>query len=317
MTAPDAGVPLIEGGFTYDSLPDLFRYLCGRGESLFWELKTLAGTFEVTIERGLPVDVILRPQRMVGAKVGMRAAQILFRQQGGRFRVSRNVPALARSASLTVTCENLLIELAALDDEKDAPGARRSRHSVVSDRSADLELVADVPPIEHLTAFQASSDAVPLTDVLQLFSVSRAAYRISLLKGDQPVGALRLRCGEVLDAECWPLLGARAFSTLIGHPETLTIDVRAQPMADGQESGAAPLGTLDTLLLREVMSGRLKADRPPARPARRPATWDQAQWEERESSPARLPGVTVPAATPGQSEGRSFWQRLLRRRDRG
>ena len=178
MTVP-GDAPLIEGGFTYDSLPDLFRYLCGRKESLFWELKTLAGTFEVTIESGFPIDVILRPERMVGAKVGLKAARIMFRQQGGRFRVSPTVPALVRPASLSGPCEHLLIELATLDDETDAPGARASRlRSVVSDRRADLQLVADLPPIDHQTAFQASSAVVPLTDVLQLFSVSRAAYQV-------------------------------------------------------------------------------------------------------------------------------------------
>ena len=314
MTAADAGAPLIEGGFTYDSLPDLFRYLCGRGESLFWELKTLAGTFEVTIEQGIPVDVILRPQRMVGAKVGLRAAQILFRQQGGRFRVSRDVPVLTRVPSLSSTCENLLIELAALDDEKDGPGARRPLHSVVSDRSADLQLVADVPPIDHQTAFQASSDAVPLTDVLQLFSVSRAAYQISLLDRGRPVGTVRLRSGEVLAAECWPLLGARAFSTLISHPDTLTIDVRAQPVVD--EPGAAPLGTLDTLLLREVLSGRLKPGGSPSSPQQRPGTWDEEDWDAPSTQPA--PGTTTAGEVkPGQPEGRPFWQRLLGRRGRG
>ncbi|WP_407572301.1 hypothetical protein [Deinococcus altitudinis] len=313
MTAPDTGAPLIEGGFTYDSLPDLFRYLCGRGESLFWELKTLAGTFEVTIETGLPVDVILRPQRMVGAKVGVRAAQILFRQQGGRFRVSRNVPALVRPRSLSGTCEHLLIELAALDDEKDAPGARRPLHSVVSDRSADLQLVADLPPIDHQTAFQASSADVPLTDVLQLFSVSRAAYMVSLSKGGKPVGTVGLRSGEVLTAECWPLLGARAFSTLIGHPETLTIDVRVRPLADGQEPGDAPLGTLDALLLREVLSGRLKGDVPPA-PLQRPGLQDNAGWAP---TAAQVPDATGNAAGEGSpAQARTFWQRLLGRRSR-
>ncbi|MGY2894747.1 hypothetical protein [Deinococcus sp. UYEF24] len=313
MTAPDPGAPLIEGGFTYDSLPDLFRYLCGRGDSLFWELQTLAGTFEVTIESGLPVDVILRPQRMVGAKVGVRAAQILFRQQGGRFRVSRNVPALVRPASLSGTCEHLMIELAALDDEKDAPGARRSRYSVVSDRSADLQLVADVPPIDHQTAFQASSADVPLTDVLQLFSVSRAAYMVSLSKVGKPVGTVRLRSGEVLAAECWPLLGARAFTTLIGHPETLTIDVRGQPVAEESEPGAAPLGTLDTLLLREVLSGRLKGDAPPA-PFQRPGLLDSSGWAP---TPAQVPDATGNVAGEGSpARGRTFWQRLLGRRGR-
>jgi hypothetical protein len=313
MTAPDTA-PLIEGGFTYDSLPDLFRYLCGRGESLFWVLSTLAGTFEVTIHSGLPVDVILRPQRMVGAKVGVNAALILFRQQGGRFSVSRDVPALSRPASLSGTCENLLIELATLDDERGAPGATRSRlRSVVSDRSADLQFVADIAPIDHQTAFQASSAAVPLTDVLQLFSVSRVVYRVSLLKETQQIGSLQLRSGEVMSAECWPLLGARAFSMLINFPETLTIDVRAQPAVE--ETDAAPLGTLDMLLLREVMSGRLGADGPRSQPQKQPGTRDAEHAPAPERTPNSL-GPAVGEATGSPSGPRPFWQRVLGRRKR-
>ena len=80
---------LIEGGFTHDALPDLFRYLCTRGESLWWELKTLAGTFVLVFERGLPSDVMFSPARPVGAKVGLNALRILFRQEGGRNRIQR------------------------------------------------------------------------------------------------------------------------------------------------------------------------------------------------------------------------------------
>ncbi len=305
-------VPLIEGGFTYDSLPDLFRYLCGRGETLFWELKTLAGTFEMTILSGLPVDVILRPERMVGAKVGVKAARIMFRQQGGRFRVSRNVPALVRPASLTGTCEHLLIELATLDDETDAPGARGSRlRSVVSDRSADLQLVADLPPIDHQTAFQASSADVPLTDVLQLFSVSRSAYEIKLLRGEKAVGLVRLRSGEVLAAECWPLLGERAFSVLISHVEALTVDVRAQPLIE--EPGLKPLGTLDALLLREVLSGRMGAGERTSWLNTAPEVSEEGK-QEASSAQVQQDALRPPRSrgTEGQAtDRRPFWRRLL------
>ena len=307
MTVPD-NVSLIEGGFTYDSLPDLFRYLCGRGESLFWELKTLAGTFEMTILSGFPVDLILRPERMVGAKVGVKAARIMFRQQGGRFRVRRNVPALVRPASLTGTCEHLLIELATLDDETDAPGARASRlRSVVSDRSSDLQLVVDIPPIDHQTAFQANSADVPLTDVLQLFSVSSSAYQISLLRGEKVIGSVRLRSGAVLAAECWPLVGERAFSSLIGHVEALTVDVRAQPLVE--EPGLTPLGTLDALLLREVLSGRLGAGSM--------TSWLQETPEVPDEGKREVPAQTsqAPSRPSGKEkvgqDRRPFWRRLL------
>ncbi len=311
MTVPD-DAPLIEGGFTFDSLPDLFRYLCGRGESLFWEMKTLAGTFEVTIESGLPVDVILRPERMVGAKVGLKAARILFRQQGGRFRVSRTVPALVRPASLSGTCEHLMVELATLDDEADAPGARRSRlHSVVSDRSADLQLVADIPPIDHQTAFQACSAEVPLTDVLQLFSVSRVAYEISLLREEQLFGVVRLCSGEVLAAECWPLIGARAFSTLIGHPDRLTIDVRAQPTV---EANAASLGTLDTLLLREVLAGRMGVGGLTPRQRDERSVSEEVKRESAAVQPPGSSGSGAGTMGAGRSGRGSFWRRLFGQR---
>jgi len=306
MNVPD-DAPLIEGGFTYDSLPDLFRYLCHRGESLFWELKTLAGTFEVTIDSGRPIDVILRPERMVGAKVGVRAARILFRQQGGRFRVRRTVPALVRPASLSGTCEHLLIELATLDDETEAPGARRSRlHSVVSDRSADLELVADVPPIDHQTAFQASSAAVPLTDVLQLFSVSTAAYEIRLLRGEQVVGRVQLRSGEVLGAECWPLLGERAFSALISTAEELTIDVHAWPL---EETELTSLGTLDALLLREVLSGRMGVGELTSRLQDEHRAHEE---EQREAFRMQTPGSS--GSVEGTAKAGQFWRRLFGQR---
>ncbi len=253
LGGPPPGVEravLIEGGFTHDALPDLFRYLCTRGESLWWELRTLAGTFVLVFERGLPTDVMFSPARPVGAKVGLKALQILFRQEGGRFTVHRGAPVQQRR-SLTLSGEQLLIEMATLDDEAVAPAVLSGR---TIDVSAELALVGDVAPQDHRTAFRTKAADVPLTDVLQLFSVSRLAYWVHLLgEGEQPVGRLLLSSSEVRQAEYGALRGGAAFTALLGHAAPCIIDVSPLRAAAPGEA----VGRLDALLMRELLSGRL------------------------------------------------------------
>ena len=242
---------LIEGGFTHDALPDLFRYLCTRGESLWWELKTLAGTFVLVFERGLPSDVMFSPARPVGAKVGLNALRILFRQEGGRFTVRRGAPVQQRR-SLTLSGEQLLIEMATLDDEAVAPAVLSGR---TVDVSAELALVGDLAPQDHRTAFRTWSLDVPLTDVLQLFSVSRLAYWIHLLgEREQLIGRLLLSANEVCQAEYGALRGGAAFTALLGHAAPGIIDV--SPLRATSSVDEA-VGKLDALLMRELLSGRL------------------------------------------------------------
>ena len=254
LGGPPPGVEravLIEGGFTHDALPDLFRYLCTRGESLWWELKTLAGTFALVFNQGLPTDVMFSPARPVGAKVGLKALRILFRQEGGRFTVHRGAPVQQRR-SLTLSGEQLLIEMATLDDEAVAPAVLSGR---TIDVSAELALVGDVAPQDHRTAFRTRTADVPLADVLQLFSVSRLAYWIHLLgEREQPVGRLLLSSSEVCQAEYGALRGGPAFTALLGHAAPCIIDVSpvraASPVVE-------VVGKLDALLMRELLSGRL------------------------------------------------------------
>lgn len=254
LGGPPPGVEaavLIEGGFTHDALPDLFRYLCTRGESLWWELRTLAGSFALVFERGLPTDVMFRPARPVGAKVGLKALRILFRQEGGRFTVHRGAPVQQRR-SLTLSGEQLLIEMATLDDEAVAPAVLSGR---TVDVSAELALVGDVAPQDHRTAFRTHTADVPLTDVLQLFSVSRLAYWIYLLdEAGQAVGRLLLGSNEVRQAEYGALRGGAAFTALLGHAAPGVIDV--SPVRGADVPGEA-VGKLDALLMRELLSGRL------------------------------------------------------------
>ena len=242
---------MIEGGFTHDALPDLFRYLCGRKESLWWELTTLAGRFALVFEQGMPIDVMFSPARPVGGKAGLRALQILFRQEGGRFVVHGGLSRQERR-TLHLSGEQLLIELATLDDESVAPAVVSG---VTVDVSAELELVVDVAPLDHRTAFRTHSRDVPMTDVLQLFSVSRLAYWINLhgVKGER-AGRLLLSANEVLGAEYGPLRGQRAFTALLSHGAPGIIDVSP---STGDSEGLVGIGKLDALLMREVLSGRM------------------------------------------------------------
>ncbi len=242
---------MIEGGFTHEALPDLFRYLCGRKESLWWELTTLAGRFALVFELGVPIDVMFSPARPVGGKAGFRALQILFRQEGGRFTVHQGLSRQERR-TLHLSGEQLLIELATLDDESVAPAVVRG---ATVDLSAELALVVDVTPLDHRTAFRTETRYVPVTDVLQLFSVSRMAYWINLqgVKGERS-GRLLLSANEVLGVEYGPLRGQRAFTALLGHGAPGIIDVSP---SNGDSEGLNGIGKLDALLMREVLAGRM------------------------------------------------------------
>ena len=256
-----ARTAMIEGVFTHDALPDLFRYLCGRKESLWWELTTLAGRFALVFEHGEPIDVMFSPARPVGGKVGLRALQILFRQEGGRFVVHGGLSRQERR-TLHLSGEQLLIELATLDDESVAPAVMSG---ATVDLSAELELVVDVAPLDHRTAFRTQSQDVPMTDVLQLFSVSRLAYWINLLgvQGER-AGRLLLSANEVQGAEYGPLRGRRAFTALVAHDVPGIIDVSP---SNGDSEGLVGIGRLDALLMREVLSGRMGEPRQVTRAA--------------------------------------------------
>jgi len=253
--------PIIEGGFTHDALPDLFRYLCSRAESLIWELSTLAGTFEMVIDRGTPVDVMFRPVRPIGAQVGIRALRILFRQEGGRFTVRRGEPTTPRQ-TLHQNAENLLIELATLDDESSASAVMSG---TTFDVSAELDLVKDLAPEDHRTAFRTRTEHVPLIDVLQLFSVNRQAFWVQLIgPQERHIGRLEIVAGEVFEVEYGPLRKGRAFTSLLKHAEHAVVDVTPILSAELKLLAASrehvPLGRLDALLMQEILSGRLTED---------------------------------------------------------
>jgi hypothetical protein len=277
-----ASRPLIEGEFTYDSLPDLFRYLCARGESLGWQLSTLAGTFTLLFEEGQPVDIIFRPVRPTGARVGLNALRILFRQEGGQFRVDRDPPVdplLTGRRSLNTSGEKLLIEMATLDDERTAPAVLAG---VTIDSSADLAVVADLPPDEHRTAFLTRAPEVPLTEVLQLFSVSRRSYRIAVSDSSGAgVGVLELSAQTVLAASAGQLRGEAALFALLSWPGELAIAVSpftpAGPVGQGPE-----LGKLDALLMKALLSGSLRGE-----PGREVAATRDTEGYEPQTQPAR------------------------------
>lgn len=283
LTLP-AGPPLIEGSFTHDSLPDLFRFVCSRQQSLSWQLTTLAGTFTLTFEQGNPIDIIFNPTRPVGAKVGIKALRMLFQQEGGRFRLWPDPPAQERR-TLHTSGEKLLIELATLDDEAVAPAVLGGITVNVDD---ELALVRDVPPPDHQTAFRTQASDVPLTEVLQLFSVSRQPYWVQLLSPQGAViGRLHLNAHhEVVSAQYRTLSGAAGFSALLGHRDPGIIDVRPVQLHDqSAPTGSQTLGSLDTLLMRELLSGRLQG-----------GTTGSAAGEAQAAAPAQTPGVGGPAS---------------------
>lgn len=296
------GPTIIEGFFTYDVLEDLLLYLCSRRETLSWQLTTLAGSFTLLLDQGQPADIMFRPVRPIGAYVGLQALQILFQQQGGQFTVQRGPLSLTRR-SLNASGENLLIAMAALDDEHNAPAVLAG---TTVDDSAEGASVADLTPEDHRTAFVTRSSDTPLVDVLQLFSVSRRAYRIALFGGGAgPVGQIDLsanQVGRVSGQEGQQ--GQAALNHLLGLSLGTELRIEVSPLAAGEWPGS-PLGKLDSLLLRAALDGALTPEPPSAEPAQLdPAPSDLA---EPLPGAARVPEQVTPS--PLQRLGR-----LLRRR---
>jgi len=246
---------MIEGTFTHQALPSLFRFLAARDDSLLWELSSLAGTFRLTFQEGKPVDIMFNPARPVGATIGLKALRTLFVQVGGRFQVFRDPPDPGRR-TLNATSEQLLIEMATLEDES----VNRQREVRV-DVSAELALVSDLPEQNHQTAFRTSNRDVPWPAVLQLFALSEGMYSVALLERDRTlVGQVLLGGNGIVEAaEYGGLSGKDAFSALVTHRRRGIIDVRDQGVA----VPSGHVGPLDRLLMAEFLAGRLSSDPSP------------------------------------------------------
>lgn len=320
------GPVIIEGVFTYDALEDLFLYLCSRRETLTWQLTTLAGGFTLLLDQGQPADIMFRPVRPIGAYVGLRALQTLFQQQGGQFTVQRGLAASGSAAqrrSLNASGENLLIAMAALDDEQNASAILSG---TVVDDSAEAELVADLLPENHHTAFVTCSRDTPLVDVLQLFSVSRRAYRVLLFgSGAKPVGQIDLSANQVGRASAPGAgpgqQGQAALNRLLSLSLETELRTEVSPLDAGEWPGS-PLGKLDSLLLRAALDGALTSELPSADPA---ADQTQAQPSSVKINPVQInpvqSGPTEPppgnaARVPDQEPPSPLQRlgRLLRRR---
>lgn len=248
---------LIEGSFTYDSLPDLFRFVCTRSGRLSVQFVTLAGIFSVYLESGRPLDIMFNPVRPVGATVGPKTFRQLFLQEGGRFRVYADPPELLRR-SLHGSGEELLMEFATRQDELEQPLEDRLESE---ERSVEFEMVKHLPRADHKTAFQAQLTAVLLPDVLQLFSVSCQPYWIQLVSpGGALIGRIHLSARrEVVRVEYGSLRSREAFTALLVHRPPALIDVRSLAVSDAAPAGTVPLGMLDALLMHELLSGRLSS----------------------------------------------------------
>ncbi|GAA4000057.1 hypothetical protein GCM10022631_08770 [Deinococcus rubellus] len=332
-----AGPIIIEGAFTYDALEDLFLYLCSRRETLTWQLTTLAGSFTLLLDQGQPADIMFRPVRPIGAYVGLRALQTLFQQQGGQFTVQRSPAALGSAAlkrrSLNASGENLLIAMAALDDEHNASAVLSG---IVVDDSAEAALVADLLPEDHRTAFVTRSRDTPLVDVLQLFSVSRRAYRVSLFgAGAGPVGQIDLSANQVGRVSAAGVgsdqQGQAALNCLLSLSLAAELRTEVSPLAADEWPGN-PLGKLDSLLLRAALDGALATEPPSADTAPTvPAQVSPVQTSLVQASPVRIdpfqvkpvqsdltrPPPGIAARLPDQATPPSPLQRLgrlLRRR---
>ncbi|AWN22830.1 hypothetical protein DKM44_05990 [Deinococcus irradiatisoli] len=267
--------PIIEGHFTYDSLEDLFMYLCSRKETLLWQLTTLAGTFTLSFDQGQPADIMFRPVRHIGAYVGLKALQTLFQQEGGQFTVRRGPPGITRR-SLSGSGEELLISMAALNDERSAPAVLSG---TTFDTSAELALVDDLPPEEHRTAFLTRSSEVALVEALQLFAVSRQAYRVLLTHTDgRMLGHIDLSANDVTSAATSTERGQAAFNIMLRASDELVIKV--SPVRP--PSPATSLGKLDSLLL-QALSGVPAQSAQPA-----PAPNQAANPPEGATNPAAL-----------------------------
>lgn len=274
-------IALIEGTFTHQALPALFRFLAARSDSLLWELTSLAGTFRLTFQQGVPVDIMFTPVRPIGATIGLKALKTLFLQAGGGFRVFRDPPDPGRR-SLHASSERLLIEMATLEDE-----STHHRTEVRIDVSAELALVHDLPDQTHRTAFRTSTRDVPWVEVLQLFALSGGTYSVALLERDGTVaGRLQLaRSGMVEQAEYGGLRGTDAFSALVTHRRRGVIEVRDQQVVASPDpvGSGGQVGLLDGLLMAEFLAGRLSSD----------------------PSPPTEVGLTAPGNSPdGHSSGR-------------
>lgn len=261
--APDRPV-MIEGRFTHDSLPDLFRFICRRPGTLHWRITTLAGVFVLYFDAGTPIDVMFIPVRPIGARVGMKMLRMLFEQQGGRFQLWDGA-VLPPRRSLQLSGEQLLMEVATFSDESTAPGARPEVLPSTLNVDAELELVRDLPGEDHRTAFRTRTSDVPLTEVLQLFSVSRQPYWVELWTPDEMrVGRLHLDAShQVVSVEAGEQQGASAFTALLTESRPCIINVRSLSISEERrlaqlQPQPTPLGLLEVLLMRELMLGHLE-----------------------------------------------------------
>jgi len=322
------GPTIIEGAFTYDALEDLFLYLCSRRESLTWQLTTLAGSFTLLIDEGQPADIMFRPVRPIGAYVGLRALHTLFRQQGGQFTVQRGLSALNLAAlkrrSLNASGENLLIAMAAFEDEQSAPAILSG---TTIDDSAEGALVADLSAEDHHTAFVTRTKDTPLVDVLQLFSVSRRSYRVSLFgSAAGPLGQIELSANQVGHVSASGVgsgqEGQAALNTLLGLSlaADLRIEVSPRPVSDWAviDGAATPLGKLDSLLLKAALDGALTPQPPGLQPPSADAVAAPALSPSAPNGPAQAsPAPSNPEQSSSAEPTPSPLQRLgrlLRRR---
>lgn len=318
------GPTIIEGAFTYDALEDLLLYLCSRRESLTWQLTTLAGSFTLLLDQGQPADIMFRPVRPIGAYVGLRALHTLFQQQGGQFTVQRGLSAPGSAGlkrrSLNASGENLLIAMAAFEDEHNAPAILSG---TTVDDSAEGVLVADLTPEDHRTAFVTRSRDTPLVDVLQLFSVSRRAYRVSLFgSAAGPLGQIELSANQVGRASASGQEGQAALNSLLGLSLAAELRIEVSSLPVGGWPGS-PLGKLDSSLLRAALDGALTPESPSSQlpsadvvadPAQlRSAPGDPAQINPAQARPAQIDPARSSSAEPTPSPLQRLG-RLLRRR---
>jgi len=320
---------LLTLAFSVDTLPDLWRYVSAMGRRLaenrsevdtvhlIWELDTSAGRFVLLFVAGDLVDVMLHPVRPVGAKGGRRALKTLFRQLGGRSVLSA-VPGLPQRAARFESCEQLLIEMATQEDESVAPAVLTGR---TFDVSSEYDAVAGVPEQEYPTWFRVMSSTAPVTDVLQLVAGFKMPFSVAVSPGETrewlwgatPPVLFRfvVQDGQVLAAwsvrEGWKG-GQAVFSSLVSsdRPMFLFVSLWAEGVV---WPDAEPLGKIDVLLMREVLSGRFIPGDPVA--FRTPVSLVDAPVFAGVALP--VSGLNAPAGE-GSSQGRGgrpWWRRLV------
>lgn len=273
---------LLTLAFSVDTFPDIWRYVSALGRRLYeerseaalvflvWELDTSAGRFVLMFVAGELVDVMLHPVRPIGAKTGKRALMMLFRQLGGRSVLSA-VPGVPHRSSVFDSCEQLLLEMATLEDESAAPAILAG---VTFDVSSEYEAVAGMPAVVYPTWFRVLLSTAPVMDVLQLVSGFTAMYSVEISPGrtrswlwdatPPVVFRVVVQDGQVLAVwsarEQWDA-GLPAFSSLLSsvQPAFLFVSAWTDSVVWPNE---APLGKLDALLMRELMSGRLTPSEP-------------------------------------------------------